>query len=512
MIELGEWTQALSIAPAVSLPYWRALCQRHADHLIENAAETSLVAPYLIAAGDTTAAIDYMVSRHDYADAATLATAQATGVLPPPSTEHSTPPSPNSSVVPNGAAAPRHVTGGGGASNDVIMVAEARARLLHEEGEPVLAACCFLAHGEITRAIGELLHTHQLDTALALALTLHEPSLQPLLLMLSARAERLHDFHLAIELLQRTRDPPSHLALLAARAAHAPAGPHGAPPPPDVFIMAQLPPAPSYRGLAETAQRGGHPAHLAEAVRCYLVCGDLRAAAEMALPELSQALGGGTCDLAAAHAMLEPLRQGPPLDGEGAIDTEARSALLAWSAYEGCLQAMWRGYTPVVVPLLRAVQQLVQGAGLALVNGMHAGSAHAPTGNDVDSLLVQVFAYLSRAGTEAGHAASLSQQLDEARAAGRLAEAHVAAYTAIVANGPPLEPPRVHARPILVRGSELASGGGGRASSLFTGHRISGPVHMLEDGVTCLALSEAVMWAKLHPFSPTHSGARLNPF
>ena len=27
-----------------------------------------------------------------------------------------------------------------------------------------------------------------------------------------------------------------------------------------------------------------------------------------------------------------------------------------------------------------------------------------------------------------------------------------------------------------------------------------------------ISLSEALMWARLHPFSPTHSGARMNPF
>ena len=39
-----------------------------------------------------------------------------------------------------------------------------------------------------------------------------------------------------------------------------------------------LPPAASYRQLAETAQRGGNAP---EAIRCFLVCGDLGDAAEI---------------------------------------------------------------------------------------------------------------------------------------------------------------------------------------------------------------------------------------
>ena len=63
-----------------------------------------------------------------------------------------------------------------------------------------------------------------------------------------------------------------------------------------------------------------------------------------------------------------------------------------------------------------------------------------------------------------------------------------------------------------MRGAELASSGGGRHVSFFSGTRIAGPACLLEDGASALSQSEAVMWATLHPFSPTHSGARMNPF
>jgi len=39
-----------------------------------------------------------------------------------------------------------------------------------------------------------------------------------------------------------------------------------------------------------------------------------------------------------------------------------------------------------------------------------------------------------------------------------------------------------------------------------------GPAFFLEDGKSALSISDAVMWAKINPFSPLGSGVRINPF
>ena len=85
----------------------------------------------------------------------------------------------------------------------------------------MLAACCFLADGLPSRAVGELLRSHQLEIALALCLALNLPALQIILRMLAARAERHGQWELALTLLQRGREPSAHVALLAARCFHA---------------------------------------------------------------------------------------------------------------------------------------------------------------------------------------------------------------------------------------------------------------------------------------------------
>lgn len=39
-----------------------------------------------------------------------------------------------------------------------------------------------------------------------------------------------------------------------------------------------------------------------------------------------------------------------------------------------------------------------------------------------------------------------------------------------------------------------------------------GPVYFLEDGKSTVSLNDALMWAKVNPFSPLGTGIRLNPF
>ncbi|OXB84140.1 UNVERIFIED_CONTAM: hypothetical protein H355_012258 [Colinus virginianus] len=65
--------------------------------------------------------------------------------------------------------------------------------------------------------------------------------------------------------------------------------------------------------------------------------------------------------------------------------------------------------------------------------------------------------------------------------------------------------------PDYVTGSNLPSHSDVHVSCL-TGLRIQGPVFFLEDGKSTISLNDALMWAKVNPFSPLGTGIRLNPF
>lgn len=41
---------------------------------------------------------------------------------------------------------------------------------------------------------------------------------------------------------------------------------------------------------------------------------------------------------------------------------------------------------------------------------------------------------------------------------------------------------------------------------------LQGPVFLLEDNKSAISLNDALMWAKVNPFSPLGTGLRINPF
>ncbi|CAN0052273.1 unnamed protein product [Bubo scandiacus] len=73
------------------------------------------------------------------------------------------------------------------------------------------------------------------------------------------------------------------------------------------------------------------------------------------------------------------------------------------------------------------------------------------------------------------------------------------------------EPLKGMVGPDYVTGSNLPSHSDVHISCL-TGLRIQGPVFFLEDGKSAISLNDALMWAKVNPFSPLGTGIRLNPF
>ena len=71
MVEVGDWTAALAMAPSVSMEFWRSLCVRYAQQLIGNSSEQCI--PYLLAAGKDGDAVDFYLRRQDPTHAMTVA-------------------------------------------------------------------------------------------------------------------------------------------------------------------------------------------------------------------------------------------------------------------------------------------------------------------------------------------------------------------------------------------------------------------------------------------------------
>lgn len=52
----------------------------------------------------------------------------------------------------------------------------------------------------------------------------------------------------------------------------------------------------------------------------------------------------------------------------------------------------------------------------------------------------------------------------------------------------------------------------GSSHGCFFSFHVQGPVFLLEDGKSAISLNDALMWAKVNPFSPLGTGLRINPF
>ncbi len=63
MVDLGDWTAALAMAPSVSMDYWKSLCQRYSQHLMNESSEQCV--PYLLATGKDADAVEFYLRRHD---------------------------------------------------------------------------------------------------------------------------------------------------------------------------------------------------------------------------------------------------------------------------------------------------------------------------------------------------------------------------------------------------------------------------------------------------------------
>ncbi|KAK1791973.1 hypothetical protein P4O66_013194, partial [Electrophorus voltai] len=71
MVELGEWEKALSVAPGVSMKYWKKLMQRRADQLMKEGSND--VIPYCIATGDVKKLVNFFSSRGQLKEALLVA-------------------------------------------------------------------------------------------------------------------------------------------------------------------------------------------------------------------------------------------------------------------------------------------------------------------------------------------------------------------------------------------------------------------------------------------------------
>ena len=539
----GRWAAALAMAPAVGVDFWREMCARRARELAAAGAEPLLSAPFLVATGDARGAVHHFLTAGDGADArarrrrrerraaaaarlrhrarragrrrrrrAALARGAQVAAVHVAAAGADARAARASRLEASGVARRRRRVaaaataaagpGGGGGLARVCGGGAAAAEYM-ESGRSVLAACCYLAHGDGARAVGGLLRAHELELALAVTRALGLDGGDALLAALARRAERLGCWELALRALQAMRDPGPLLPLLAAR--HARDVPPGAAPD-ALYVAASLPSAASYARRPKPRRRRPPTSFAASSLAA-----TRRRRWRTRCPSFTRRSPPTTAPASRRRRLLALLRAADVDDASG-VEPPQRKALLACSAFEACLQATWRGYTPIVLPLLRAAVTLT--AAVAR-DPLGTVSALALPPAALDALSLQVAAYRCRLALPKGQ---LEAELGARATAGTLSASHAAALAALVEERYTEPPPAHSSREVCATGAALPSSSKqrGRVSSV-SGEKVLGAAVVLSDasvqpGPFVLSLSEALMWARTHGFSPLHNGKLLNPF
>ncbi|XP_076315846.1 WD repeat-containing protein 17-like [Tachypleus tridentatus] len=192
-IELGEWEEALAVAPGVSLDYWRNLTSRHAEMLFQS--DDDRAVPYLAAIGNTQKLTEFFQNRGNLDEAYSVAVTSEEGTFPFFNTEGSK----NSSATKN-----THHGNSCLLKECVDKLAECHMR----NGSPIHAACVFLAVDDPQKALTMLLRGNEPELVICLAKVMKrdDPWLKTALKYLAWKCTKLGLWDLSIDLLNSSSE------------------------------------------------------------------------------------------------------------------------------------------------------------------------------------------------------------------------------------------------------------------------------------------------------------------
>ncbi|MBN3284063.1 WDR17 protein, partial [Polyodon spathula] len=469
MVELGEWDKALSVAPGVSMKYWKKLMQRRADQLIQE--ENDDVIPYCIATGDVKKLVFFFTSRGQLKDALLVAQAAGEGNIQVPHTS-----STNNSPSADGNNMDNY--------NGLLhKVSKELAAWYFQDGRAVLAACCHLAVDNTELAMTNLIRGNELELALCMGTVLGEAASEVthyVLELLARKYMTAPTWDLAAHLLNMI--PENELLLIKLCAFY----PGKSAEINDLHERCNLSSLEECLKLAETAYNGGE---IFQAVKYYLLSPEPQKALPIGIHFAKEQISSSDWTLDSVYPILDLLSYIRTDQLLLEKCNEDCNELLILCGYIGALLAIRRQYSSIVPALYEYTSQL-----------LNRGEVSVPV--KIEQLSVELDAW--RSCTQ-----SLSKSLDEVSYPPP-SEAQKEVYE-ILLNRIKEEPLIGMTGPDYVTGSNLPSHSDVYISCL-TGSRIEGPVFFLEDGKSAVSLNDALMWAKVNPFSPLGTGIRLNPF
>uniref|UniRef100_A0A7M4EYJ2 WD repeat domain 17 n=1 Tax=Crocodylus porosus TaxID=8502 RepID=A0A7M4EYJ2_CROPO len=468
MVELGEWDKALSVAPGVSMKYWKKLMQRRSDQLIQE--ENDDVIPYCIATGDVKKLVTFFTSRGQLKEALLVAQAACEGNMPAPQLSIS-----NGSFNPDGNNMEDY--------NELLhKVSKELAEWYFQDGRAVLGACCHLAVENIELAMAHLIRGNELELAVSVGTVLGESAAQAThyaLELLARKCMTVTTWDLAADLLMMTPNNELQLVKLCAFYPGSVAEIN------DLHEKCNLPGVEECLQFAETAEATGD---LFEAIKYYLLSTEPEKALPIGIQYVKEQISSSDWTLDSVCPYLDLLSY---IRTERLVlhkCSEFRNELLILCGYIGALLAIRRQYNSIVPALYEYTSQLLKRREVSVPLKIEWLS------DELDAW--RACTQLAKSTDESPYTPpSDSQRMIYSTLVSRMQE----------------EPLKGLVGPDYVTGSNLPSHSDVHISCL-TGLRIQGPVFFLEDGKSVISLNDALMWAKVNAFSPLGTGIRLNPF
>ncbi|XP_069128955.1 WD repeat-containing protein 17-like [Argopecten irradians] len=466
MVELGEWEKALSVAPGVSMEYWQSLAKRYTAYLLKDDKQEAI--PYCMSTGDIETLVNYFTSHGQATDAMLASQVACEGLHPHPVLT--------------------------GQANSTSSPSTTYVKLLHQSvqhlanwyfnnGFTELAACCHLAIDDCQSAVWRLIQGHELELAVSIGTVLGNTPKQTNLAIeyLSRRCEHLCKWDLAVDLLKLLPDPDLLLAKCCARCAASM----------DEINMlhsrAGLPSLEECTHQAETLKLKLDPF---ECTKYYLLSTTPEAGLEVGLQAVKGEMSKASWSVDTVFPLLQLLGcvRSDKLQ-QHKVET-LKFELLCLSAYVGALVAIKRGYNSLVGFMLRHSRDILQKTEL-----------HLPI-NDT-SINDELTAWRSvekhrdiRGNLDLNKVTLSPDVIDVYR---RLTECA----------GVDEELRRLG--PDCMASSNLPTHSDIHVSCI-SGQRTLGLAYFLEDGRSAVSPNEALMWAKVNPFTPLGSALRINPF
>ncbi|NXP35856.1 WDR17 protein, partial [Leiothrix lutea] len=468
MVELGEWDKALSVAPGVSMKYWRKLMQRRADQLIQEENDDAI--PYCIAIGDVKKLVSFFTSRGQLKEALLVAQAACEG---------------NIQMLSLSTTSGTSNSSGNNTDdyNDLLQkVSKELADWYFQDGRAVLAACCHLAVENIELAMANLIRGNELELAISVGTVLGENAAQAThyaLELLARKCMAVITWDLAVDLLMMIPDNKLQLVKLCAFYPGCIAEIN------DLHEKCNLPDVDECMQMAETIQADGD---VFETIKYYLLSTEPEKALPVGIQYVKEQLCGSDWTLDSVFPYLDLLSYIRTEQLMLPKCSEFRNELLILCGYVGALLAIRRQYNSIVPALYEYTSQLLKRREVSV-----------PL--KIEELSEELDAW--RACTQS------NKPTDELPCTPP-SESQRALYALLVSRIQE-EPLQGMVGPDCVSGSNLPSHSDVHTSCL-TGLKIQGPVFFLEDGKSAISLNDALMWAKVNPFSPLGTGIRLNPF